>query len=122
MDFNLYSHPKILLKDHLQQVLTTGRNRFEENQLYQRDLQLLEVILAFHDLGKASTYFQEYLSAKRPGSNLCKHSEFSAIWAYYICLEQFNLDDLSSLIAYLTVRCHHTDLGNVSDKLVPDLR
>ena len=121
MDFNLYSHPKILLKDHLQQVLTTGRNRFEENQLYQGDLQLLEVILAFHDLGKASTYFQEYLSGKRPGSNLCKHSEFSAIWAYYICLEQFNLDDLSSLIAYLTVRCHHTDLGNVSDKLVPDL-
>ncbi|MDY0218929.1 MAG: CRISPR-associated helicase Cas3' [Candidatus Cloacimonas acidaminovorans] len=121
MDFNLYSHPGILLKDHLQQVLVTGLNRFEENQLYQDDLQLLKVILAFHDLGKASTYFQEYLSAKRPGSNLCKHSEFSAIWAYCICLEQFNLDDLSSLIAYFIVRYHHSDLGDILDKLVPDL-
>jgi len=121
MNFNLYSHPGILLKDHLQQVLVTGLTRFEENQLYQDDLQLLKVILAFHDLGKASMFFQEYRSAKRPGSNLCKHSEFSALWAYYICLEQYNLDDLSSLIAYLTIRFHHTDLGNISEKLVPDL-
>jgi len=34
MSFKLYSHPGILLKNHLEGVVRTGLSRFEENGLY----------------------------------------------------------------------------------------
>ena len=37
MSFKLYSHPGILLKNHLEGVVRTGLSRFEENGLYKED-------------------------------------------------------------------------------------
>ncbi len=95
MNFKLYSHPKILLKDHLQGVVRTGLNRFEENGLYKEDYLLLKIILSLHDLGKASSFFQEYLLNNHRRSQCSHHSEFSALWAYLICSNDFKLDKLS---------------------------
>ncbi|MCB5261296.1 MAG: hypothetical protein LHW53_01010, partial [Candidatus Cloacimonetes bacterium] len=77
MDFKLYSHPDILLGDHLAQVSNAGMSRFASNAIFPEHARLLRVILSFHDLGKGSDYFQSYLLKAAPRSNLTRHSEFS---------------------------------------------
>lgn len=121
MSFKLYSHPGILLKNHLEGVVRTGLSRFEENGLYKEDYLLLKIILSFHDLGKASSFFQEYLLHNNTRSKLNHHSEFSALWAYQICSQDFKLDYLSCLIAYITIKSHHLDLDNIKYMLISNL-
>jgi len=121
MNFKLYSHPKILLKDHLQGVVRTGLNRFEENGLYKEDYLLLKIILSLHDLGKASLFFQEYLLYNHRKSKCTHHSEFSALWAYLICSNDFKLDKLSCLIAYITIKSHHLDMNDIDIMLIPSV-
>ncbi|MDY0151800.1 MAG: CRISPR-associated helicase Cas3' [Candidatus Cloacimonas sp.] len=121
MVFKLYSHPDLLLKDHLEQVLTTGYNRFIENNIYPEFTNLLRVVLCFHDLGKGSRYFQDYLINHQNRNNLCRHSELSAIWAYWICKNELDMDTLSSLMAYACVVSHHGDLANFKEILAPQL-
>jgi len=121
MSFKLFSHPDMLLKDHLEQVMRTGIFRFEQNRIFGQYSSLLKVILAFHDLGKGSQYFQSYLLDNAPRSNLSRHSEFSALWAYYYCKSELNLDILESLIAYICIKSHHSDLKDLSELLAMDL-
>ncbi|MCK9583991.1 MAG: CRISPR-associated helicase Cas3' [Candidatus Cloacimonetes bacterium] len=121
MDFKLYSHPDILLGDHLAQVSNAGMSRFASNAIFPEHARLLRVILSFHDLGKGSDYFQSYLLKAAPRSNLTRHSEFSALWACYYCMEKLKLDPLDSLFAYVCVMSHHGNLDNFSELLCPDL-
>jgi CRISPR/Cas system-associated endonuclease Cas3-HD len=66
--------------DHLEQVQRTGLTTFRDNAIFPDDSELLKVILAFHDLGKGSAHFQDYLLKNGPRSNLTRHSEISALW------------------------------------------
>ena len=121
MDFELYSHPDVLLKDHLVQVSNAGMSRFACNAIFPEHAKLLKVILSFHDLGKGSDFFQGYLLKAAPRTNLTKHSEFSALWACYYCMQELKLEPLDSLIAYACVMSHHGNLDNFSELLCPDL-
>ena len=121
MGYKLYSHPETLLKDHLQLVTKIGMDRFLKNKIFMQHEALMRVILTFHDLGKASTYFQEYLSESKPRSKLTRHSEYSAIWAYLYCSEVLGLDDLASLFAKICVGSHHKNLGNIDESLTHSL-
>lgn len=121
MDFSLYSHPDILLKDHLAQVSHTGMSRFTANGIFTQYADLLKVILVFHDLGKGSLYFQSYLLRGKPRSNLTRHSEFSALWAYYYCIQDLHLEALDALLAYVCIKTHHGNLGDISELMVRDL-
>lgn len=121
MDFKLYSHPDILLMDHLAQVTNAGMSRFGSNAIFPEHARLLKVILSFHDLGKGSGFFQSYLLKVAPRTNLTKHSEFSALWACYYCMQELQISPLDSLMAYVCVRSHHGDLDNFSELLCPDL-
>ncbi len=121
MSFKLFSHPDLLLKDHLEQVMRTGIDRFERNGIFGQYASLLKVILAFHDLGKGSQYFQNYLLDKAPRSNLTRHSEFSALWAYYYCKSELQLGILECLIAYVCIKSHHSDLKDISELMTFDL-
>lgn len=121
MDFRLYSHPDILLKDHLVQVTNAGMSRFLSNRIFPELADLLKVILSFHDLGKGSDFFQSYLLEAAPRSNLTKHSEFSALWACYYCMQVLKLEPLDSFLAYVCVVSHHGNLDNFSELLCTDL-
>lgn len=120
MEYKLQSHPNILLKDHLLQVTKSGISRFTDNGIFGSYHELLKVILVFHDLGKGSFFFQDHLNGA-PGSNLSKHSEFSAIWVYHYCIELCHLSHLEAILGFVCVRAHHRNLGNVPELLCPEL-
>ncbi|MCK9309708.1 MAG: CRISPR-associated endonuclease Cas3'', partial [Candidatus Cloacimonetes bacterium] len=109
------------MKDHLTQVTNTGISRFSTNRVFMEYAQLFKVILSFHDLGKGSGYFQRYLLDNAPRTNLTRHSEFSAIWAYYYCLTELKLEGLDCLLVYVCVISHHADMDNFSELLSPNL-
>jgi len=121
MAYKLLSHPDLLLKDHLTQVFEMGMKRFNENNLFPEYKDLLEVILLFHDLGKASMYFQNYLVQNEPRSKLNRHSEISALWAYSVCLEELHQNTRNSLFAYACVIAHHSDLKDFREMMQPCL-
>lgn len=121
MEYKLYSHPNTLLKDHLHLVTKIGMARFLQNNIFMEYEALMRVILAFHDLGKASSYFQGYLLRSEPRSKLTRHSEFSSIWAYLYCSEVLQYDDFECLAAKICVGSHHKDLANMDDTLIADL-
>jgi len=121
MEYKLRSHPEILLKDHLTQVYQTGMWRFMQNGIWLEYKPVMEVILAFHDIGKGSFFFQEYLLNQAPRSSLSRHSEFSALWGLWHCMNVLKLGTLECIWAYVCISSHHTDLGDVSELLVPNL-
>lgn len=121
MSFKLLSHPDVLLRDHLDQVLSSGLTTFDRNAVFSKFRTVLRVILAFHDLGKGSSCFQDYLSQKAPRSKLTRHSEISALWACYHLITQYQTNTLDALIAYVCIASHHGPLGNFTDSLGPDL-
>ena len=121
MEYRLYSHPDTLLKDHLHLVTKIGMDRFLHNNIFMEYETLMRVILAFHDIGKASSHFQGYLLRSEPRSKLTRHSEFSSIWAYLYCSEVLRLDDFECLAAKICVGSHHKDMENMDDALVGNL-
>lgn len=121
MVYKLKSHPEILLKDHLQQVLNTGIARFEANGIHGGYEALLRVVLAFHDLGKASHYFQSYLEGDTGKASLAKHSEISALWAFHYCKQKLKLPILQCIFAYVCIKRHHGNLENIRDMYCPSL-
>lgn len=115
MNTELYSHPGILLKDHLSRVHSLGMNIFNIHKLYPELRDVLEIMLLFHDLGKASSYFQAYLRDEtHSSSNYTKHSEISAIIAYQYLIGRGNTPS-DGMLAYLAIKKHHGDLDNIQN-------
>jgi len=132
--FKLYSHPHKLLISHLKEVGTLSRNTFLEKRLNIEeyiDIDVLSKIVyligATHDIGKASTYFQEYLTEKDPikkrqlkSRNETRHGLLSSIYTYHITktyLEQISKDkedyySLLPIISFFVVKRHHGNLAN----------
>ncbi len=114
----LFSHPGIPLEEHLKQTAALALNLLQEKPIATREklTPLLRTIALVHDLGKATTYFQEYLNA---GANKCPethHSLFSAVCAYYLAREVS--DGLEPVFAFLAVRRHHGDLRDIRDEII----
>lgn len=86
------------------------------------------VIALVHDIGKATGYFQDYLTAaaQPPGNRIVSrpkeinHSLFSAICAYYLVKELNLPNQYYPLFAFLATRRHHTDLIDVRDDVIFD--
>lgn len=98
----LYSHPDKYLIDHLRNTANISKklysNIFVKNNimgLNKDELIDISLIIAYyHDLGKATKYFQEYLfetnnnkKNKLKVSPLTKHSLISAILAFFALKE-----------------------------------
>ena len=119
--FKLYSHPDKLLKDHLINVYDIGISLLKElnNPFLKKDM--VQIILLFHDFGKASKYFQNKLFKKENQNEaLTRHSGISALFCLYYLL-QVNTDTYESLLAYLAIKKHHGNLNeNLQDLLVID--
>lgn len=121
-----------LLEGHLQRVANRSNNfikdlfkhsidfhelGFEEDDL----LKLITIIGATHDVGKATTYFQEYLRDRHKKINpeLKAHSPLSSLYCYYSVIECTDIQHADRpMLGYfgsLPVLGHHTRLLSLLD-------
>ncbi|TAE32853.1 MAG: CRISPR-associated helicase Cas3' [Candidatus Kapaibacterium sp.] len=115
MTFSLLSHPHKLLSDHVTNVLENARTLYAQLPISDDTKRLIDICCLFHDIGKASTFFQEYIrdtdnfpTEKHKYKN---HATISAIMAFGITIEQ-GFDEKSAFFAYLCVLRHHGALNN----------
>lgn len=127
------SHPGIPLINHLSEVaknclrIANGNTtNFGLDKKLKADL--LFICGFYHDLGKATSYFQNYL--KNPDgvhNNLKNHSLPSAIFAYYTVQEYLKNKELDknhkfllNSICFIVVKRHHGSLGNFINEMSID--
>lgn len=129
----VWSHPSKELKDHLIQVAEIAKQsataipiNFSEGFLLP---EISYIIGLYHDIGKATDFFQNYLKENEPNQKArlknqpeTNHSLISAIATYFAIeelLKDKNFDsELTAffpIAAFLAVRRHHTDLQSAFD-------
>lgn len=119
--FDIKSHPDLPLEKHLTQVAKIAVDLLENKQVCFPSLgltkeHLKEIIrrtALFHDLGKATAYFQERLvTGKKWPNGEHHHTGLSAILAYKplisYCREN-NLNDSIALAPLMAVQFHHSE-------------
>ncbi|MFQ3573539.1 MAG: CRISPR-associated helicase Cas3' [Thermodesulfovibrionales bacterium] len=127
---NLYSHPGILLEDHLIGVAELSDLFLSEKPsgIKEKLNSICKVIALTHDIGKATRYFQDYLNATDKEKERIKknketwHSLFSSVCAYYLTKELFLSDEICPVFAFLAIRRHHGNLRDVRDDVLFDDR
>ncbi|MEO0021481.1 MAG: CRISPR-associated helicase Cas3' [candidate division WOR-3 bacterium] len=119
----LLSHPGIPLEQHL--ILTAELAELflgEKPQPLRQWLAPVVMINALvHDLGKATSFFQEYLrqdGTSRVPSRRSQHGLFSALCAYYLVSEIAT--EREAIFSFIAVRRHHGDLRDIADELLFD--
>ncbi|MGQ9679043.1 MAG: CRISPR-associated helicase Cas3' [bacterium] len=124
----IYSHPGILLEDHLKDTAFLIEHFLGEKPvLPEPEVKRVARISALtHDLGKATNFFQQYLTEAEENKNTAKklpetrHSLFSAICAYYLT-KNLNLSfQLYPLFAFIAVKNHHLSLNDVMYDITVD--
>ncbi len=93
---------------------------------------LVYISAAFHDLGKATRFFQDYIrKPEAPHDKRKSHALISAVFVYYVAhkhLETKNLptelSELLSIFCFSAVKRHHGRLKNLKDEILieKDLR
>lgn len=124
---NLYSHPNRLLDDHLIGVAHLSELFLNEKpaKIKEQFYHISRIIALTHDIGKATNFFQKYLSASVKEKESLKnkketnHSLFSSICTYYLTRE-LKLVETYPFFAFLTVRRHHGNLRDVMDDAIFD--
>ncbi|BBE30402.1 CRISPR-associated helicase/endonuclease Cas3 [Tepiditoga spiralis] len=119
----LYSHENIKLIDHLKGVLNIGVDVYKNKKklLFPFEKKHIEValknMLFFHDLGKSTAFFQQYLKESieneeiSVSKDLRKHSLISALYAGLKTYKDTN-SKILSLIVFESIKKHH---GNLED-------
>jgi len=126
-----YSHlepNKILLKDHLQYVGNRSKKIIQSKKIDKIDERILAdisyLIGISHDFGKYTTFFQKKLKGFcDKDDRLTHHGLISAFFAFEIVNEFVELENVGNelpykflpLLAYVIVKRHHLDLGNIED-------
>lgn len=100
-----------LLRVHLKNVKEQFHNGLIQSNLAIDRKDILEGIGTFHDLGKYTQYFQDYL-LDRPNVNynLKSHSQFGAI---YFLAKYFSEDQFIGIIGYWIISQHHGNLQSL---------
>jgi len=128
---NFYSHdePKVILKNHLQDVANKSKEIVLSKNIEQIDKTILAdvsyLIGISHDFGKYTTFFQKNRIDKIPinNENLGNHSLLSAFFSFELLqkyIESSNLKDHNIYsyipqIAYFIVKHHHGNLVNIEN-------
>jgi len=124
----LYSHPNILLEDHLIGVAELSDLFLSEKppEIKEKLNSICRIIALTHDIGKATKYFQDYLKADDKEKEKLKknketwHSLFSSVCAYYLTKESSLSNELYPVFAFLAIRRHHGNLRDVRDEVLFD--
>lgn len=111
------SHPGRLLTDHLCDVADRLRARHAVPTW-------LPLAGLFHDLGKATEYFQAYLQGQDVPPELKRHAEMGALWLLEFLRQQHlapgKISPVDTALAFLFVRRHHGRLDDLLDSLAFD--
>ena len=75
----------------------------------------LNDLVIFHDLGKYTKFFQNYLLGKEKGSELTNHSH---IGAYYIFNKYIKDNPKLALIGYFIIKNHHANFNDFSEETI----
>lgn len=133
----LRSHPDKLLIDHLREVATIATATVD-GKGYRFALssgtevtskQLADQVWiagAFHDLAKATSYFQAYIrNPEGIHNHLKNHAQLSSVFTWFVasqyCKQQFSNNLLSELIPALVliaVKRHHGSIENLEKELL----
>ncbi|MCE1169374.1 MAG: CRISPR-associated endonuclease Cas3'', partial [Sphingobacteriia bacterium] len=132
----LLSHKDKLLVDHLRQVANiamqliggkgyhfTFTNGAEVSNQHLDDL--VWIAGAFHDLAKATRYFQDYIrNPEAVHNNLKNHASLSSIFVWFVvkgyCEKEFTdkfLTDLIPSLLLIAVKRHHGSVDNFETEL-----
>ncbi|WP_213698187.1 CRISPR-associated helicase Cas3' [Acetomicrobium sp.] len=121
------SHPGVRLHDHLLEVAKGAQMRLDHPALKQRELlrDVAWLIGVSHDLGKYTSYFQEYLSSgKRYQDNLERHGFVGAVFASWLTIKKLPTlpevrhKEFVPILAYTAVHRHHGHLQS-PEALIP---
>jgi CRISPR-associated endonuclease/helicase Cas3 len=103
----LYSHPNVFMEDHINGVIKIAKQLYGENIP-----EWFYVPLAFHDFGKSTKYFQDYiLSGKK--TKFSDHSYLSAVYCLNLAHSLGFDDRLTECFLYPLK--HHTDLKGLKN-------
>ncbi|NQE05108.1 CRISPR-associated nuclease/helicase Cas3 [ANME-1 cluster archaeon GoMg1] len=137
---DLKSHPDKLLKDHLFNVgkycresLSTKKLNIEKYLDLDTFQDVAYLIGVTHDFGKATSYFQKYITekdetkkAKLKNKPETHHGYFSSIFTYYAIREYLQTKNLLDknyyenlpIIGFLAVKRHHGNLQSADDEVI----
>lgn len=108
------SHPGRSLTAHLLDVA----DRLSEDAVNSTWLKLVGV---FHDLGKATSFFQSHLHGGKPPEDLRRHSELGALWLLNVLHKGDNgFSPVKKALGFLFVLRHHGRLWDILDELIID--
>lgn len=110
----LYSHPDKLLESHL-----VGVARFAElflrekpEPIYKRIYNIVTISSLCHDLGKATKFFQEYITSPDEARRKTEYSQHSLLSAFMGLHEAIKyLDKFDSSLVFLAIKHHHGNLN-----------
>jgi len=118
-----------LLYDHVNGVHRLALKLFDDVRCNFPDFdrhdlrKTISVVALFHDFGKATSFFQNYIEdPKAPSTDSSRmrrrHGLISAIAVYQILRAQFPGDSLLPLLGFIVVRKHHGNLQNYRNLLL----
>lgn len=135
----LLSHPEKTLHSHLSEVANVALETIKGKELnlsfnYNgEDVEVSELIIdlvylsaAFHDLGKATSFFQDYIrNLDKVHDKKKSHALLSAVFVFFIT-DKFlktkgltnELTKLLSSFTFSAVKRHHGRLGNLADEVL----
>lgn len=121
----LYSHKDQLLVDHIRGVLNIAQALMAKRTLIgctdEHFADLVSIAAAFHDFGKATIYFQDYLLSSKKKSVLSRHSLLSAVVGYQmtqLLLKNRGVSPLpDSLLVFIAIKRHHGDVLSFKDEI-----
>jgi CRISPR-associated endonuclease/helicase Cas3 len=133
----LFSHPDKLLLDHLREVATiatatvadkgyrfalSGGAEITQNQL----TDLVWIAGAFHDLAKATSYFQSYIKdTNGVHTKLKNHAQLSSLFTWFVANKYFKqqfsdklISELVPVLVLIAVKRHHGSIENLQKELL----
>lgn len=141
MIHELWSHPAKPLVIHSQEVAAIALESIKgkefnftldvNGQTLQLDNYIKDLIYlsaAFHDLGKVTSFFQEYIrNTEAPHDKRKSHALLSALFVFFVTEKYIELklpdNDFSrlfSVFSFSAVKRHHGRLNNLSDEILID--